>query len=290
MSVKNRQAFWAPGGATIRLPPTMCLAKQSKERLWMGLERFANCGDSEADYRALSRAFRDFWPVAITLDSSENLNCAESVIRALQHDRPLVRVAPIKPIESEASDEVKLLDWHRAARPLFVFYRNTLRNAWRNDVKSDWPGGGRLEFLLGLSDFNQLARHEAKTNPEFPFRFLILPLELFHAWKDILNEFPSAVPDSPLKMSMLPGTGEFFLYPYNDFQRAFYLLYRQSWRARVCPRCELFFIARRSIQKFCGTACSSGSRLASKRRWWKAVGEGKRRNKAHSRRQRERKP
>jgi hypothetical protein len=34
----------------------------------------------------------------------------------------------------------------------------------------------------------------------------------------------------------------------------------------------MFFIARTPKQMFCGTSCSAGSRLASKRKWWKRVG------------------
>jgi hypothetical protein len=58
-----------------------------------------------------------------------------------------------------------------------------------------------------------------------------------------------------------------------DFQRALYLLFRESWRARLCDRCDAKFIARRAAQKYCTTDCSELMQRELKRKWWAAHGE-----------------
>jgi hypothetical protein len=58
-----------------------------------------------------------------------------------------------------------------------------------------------------------------------------------------------------------------------QFQRALYLLFRDSWRARVCEKCGTRFIARRVAQKYCTTDCSDAVQRDLKRRWWAEHGE-----------------
>lgn len=53
-----------------------------------------------------------------------------------------------------------------------------------------------------------------------------------------------------------------------DFQRALYLLYRESWRARVCEKCDACFIAKREGQRYCSTDCSEAMQREVKRKWW----------------------
>lgn len=58
-----------------------------------------------------------------------------------------------------------------------------------------------------------------------------------------------------------------------DFQRALYLLFRESWRARICEACESKFIAQRVGQKYCSTDCSERMQREVKRKWWNKHGE-----------------
>jgi hypothetical protein len=58
-----------------------------------------------------------------------------------------------------------------------------------------------------------------------------------------------------------------------DFQRALYLLFLDSWRARVCEKCDTKFIAARAAQKFCSTDCSEAMQREFRRRWWAEHGE-----------------
>jgi hypothetical protein len=53
-----------------------------------------------------------------------------------------------------------------------------------------------------------------------------------------------------------------------DFQRALYLLFLDSWRARFCEKCNAKFIAARAAQKFCSTDCSGAMQREFRRRWW----------------------
>jgi hypothetical protein len=58
-----------------------------------------------------------------------------------------------------------------------------------------------------------------------------------------------------------------------SFQRALYLLFQDSWRARVCERCSAKFIAGRVAQRYCTTDCSDAIQRDLKRRWWAEHGE-----------------
>jgi hypothetical protein len=71
-----------------------------------------------------------------------------------------------------------------------------------------------------------------------------------------------------------------------DFQRALYLLFLDSWRARVCEKCEAKFVAARAAQKFCSTDCSESMQREFRRRWWAQHGEAwrQKRRKSKSRR------
>jgi hypothetical protein len=58
-----------------------------------------------------------------------------------------------------------------------------------------------------------------------------------------------------------------------DFQRALYLLFLESWRARTCSQCQGKFIASRAAQKYCHDDCSKAARGANRRKWWREHGE-----------------
>jgi hypothetical protein len=249
---REKQGFWEPGKSTLRLPPAMRLANADRERLWKGLERFVNCKDDLSDFQALGRAFPGFWPVGISYRPDSNM------------------VVPLP------------LRWHRACHSLFLCYRDALQDVWKGDTELS---GQPATFLLGLTELNTTAFEAAKSDTleavkSIPFIFNSLLADLRSAWRQILAQVPTAAPAGHFSLGMLWDHGEFCLRLEGvggvDFPNAFYMLFRQSWRARVCPRCKLFFVARGTKQKFCGTGCSAGSRNASKLKWWRRVG-GKRR-------------
>jgi hypothetical protein len=231
----------------VRLPSGMRLAAPEREALWKKLERFVNCGGGLQNFQALGHAFPGLWPVSINYSP-----------------------------DSDAWPP-KSLEWHPACHELFLCYRDALQAVWKN---SDELAFSLPEFLLGLTNWNTRACDEARYDGS-PFRGDSFLGRLRSAWWQVLTEVPTAVPTADPSLGMLWKHGEFCLHldvggTGNDFRRAFYSLFRQSWRARVCPSCKVFFVARRAKQSFCGTACSAGSRLASKRRWWHNVGTTRR--------------
>ena len=221
-----------------------------------------NCPDSLEEFQALGKAFSDFWPVDIHhwTDESEGM-----LSKAVQH----------------------ALAWHSACHKLFLFYRGTLRNLWCRQRAQSLAGAPG--FLLGIDNVWHV---QARDSAEHAARGLRLevscPAPLVDAWAAILEEFPTAQFGSETQFGVRWPSGDFYIVTRNDFQRAFYQLFRASWRARVCPRCELFFVARRPKQLFCGTACSAGSRLASNRKWWNRIGAARRRRQAEKTKRRKR--
>jgi hypothetical protein len=256
MTVRGNQGIWAPGGVTVRQFRSMRLARAESEKLWRGLEEFVNCDDSVGRYQILGRAFSNFWPVKIYL--------------ATVSDGKRVWIPGINEAPSNEAPS-KQISWDTVCHKLFLFYRNTLRTLWfckPEESIYDWEP----KFLLGIDKSNADACL-ASRNPTQSTR---LPIELLRSWRDIVQKFPTAIPDEPGSLYMHWGCGDFLLLTRNDFVKAFYLLFRQSWRARVCPSCKLFFVARRPRQRFCGTECSARSRLASKLKWWHSTGAKKR--------------
>jgi hypothetical protein len=73
------------------------------------------------------------------------------------------------------------------------------------------------------------------------------------------------------------GAGVFSYEPVNDFQRAVYQLFLESWRAKRCSLCSKYFIAEKSAQMYCSTACSGGRKLERARSWWNQKGSSERR-------------
>lgn len=290
MSSRENQWAFVRSGSTVLLPPGMGLAARERERLWKGLERFVNCADSIEDYHALSLSFPDFWPVGIWHYANQ-----EPLIQEIP-SLPLLGAPIVAVPEPELSDEELLrkikhegatekLDWHPACHKLFLFYRDILRTLWsgaenNEHTCNDYMYVGGPEFFLGVSHTlqNQLehARKHWDNPSTLPLHFPFCPLELSYACQAIVKDFRTAAVESPRRIELMWHRGDFLFVPGNDFQRAFYFLFRKSWRARVCPRCKMFFVARRPKQTFCGTVCSAGSRLASKRKWWNETGTRKR--------------
>lgn len=282
MTNERSQAFWAPGGSTVRIPQEMCLATAERERLWKGLERFANCGDPLNEYRALGRAFPKLWPTVLWFNPS----------RKPRHSRRIGTeiIAPSISImggstdqeseESHGQDKTEELSWHPACHGLFLFYRDTLRALWSGEEDELPKFGARAEdFLLGTSDLLASLFAEARlclNDPGTSFPKKYPSSELSDWCRTIVQQFPTVQVTRTGALMADWDMGDFCFYPVTDFQIAFYLLFRQSWKARVCPRCSKFLVARKPKQIFCDTACSAGNRLDSKLKWWRKVGAKRR--------------
>lgn len=156
-----------------------------------------------------------------------------------------------------------------AARELFLYYREALRHVWgRSAMKSTRRDDA--DFLLGLPGSGG---HDPSSflRAERIFRAACPPVAYLHRAAYLKTDWES---------------GNFIYTTTNNFQRAFYLLFRESWRARVCPICYIYFIAEKPRQKFCSPSCSIRSRLQSNLDWYYREGAERRRRIARKRKRR----
>lgn len=156
-----------------------------------------------------------------------------------------------------------------ALRPAVLRYRDLLRRVWRSDPDVDRLG--LADMLLGLQI------EEANPVPGPPRRGGLRKLV------SLKSMIASLTPHDSDQRAVLPTVvaswkmGDFNYHPLNDFQMAFYLLFREKWRARTCAQCSRYFIADKSAQSYCSTACYGKARRGRSLRWWKAKGDAKRR-------------
>jgi hypothetical protein len=120
---------------------------------------------------------------------------------------------------------------------------------WLNQI---WAGGETepaLHILLGIDPNPEKTEG---TPEEAWFSHLVsIPAQFYADWQDGIFRYQGGC----------------------DFQRALYLLFRESWRARFCEKCNMKFIARRAAQKYCTTDCSEKMQRELKLKWWTNHGE-----------------
>ena len=158
--------------------------------------------------------------------------------------------------------------WDPAAHDLFMVFRNYLRKVWVSDRKS--LENGHLDVLLGLDLL--FADHPELEYWSFQRR------ELHEAWAKLRELRPEISVGSRPIVAPIWGAGVFSYTPLNDFQRAIYQLFLESWRAKTCSRCSKYFIAEKPAQIYCSTTCSGGVKLKRAREWWNREGAKRRAN------------
>ena len=156
--------------------------------------------------------------------------------------------------------------WHPAAHSVFLVFRDYLRKVCVSDRES--LESGHLDILLGLRLV--FADQSEETHWSYQTR------ALNEAWAKLKETYPDI--GVGLRPVVAPnwGTGAFSYAPTNDFQRAIYQLFLESWRAKMCPRCSRYFIADKPGQIYCSTACSGGVKLARALEWWNREGAKRR--------------
>lgn len=130
---------------------------------------------------------------------------------------------------------------------------------WLNQI---WIGGETapyLPILLGI-EFAPGPAEEGTLEDSWIVGLATIPARFYTDWDEGVFRYEGAC----------------------DFQRALYLLFLDSWRARVCEKCEAKFIAARAAQKFCTTDCSEAMQREFRRRWWAEHGEAWRRKRKES--------
>ena len=160
------------------------------------------------------------------------------------------------------------LTWVSECQEMVLTFRDLLRSIWRSDPRALRDETLRILMSLAPEVFqNSEGYYSGSNSPAGHFDNAIRKLKIFH-------------PDvKPISANIIPSwrSGIFIYRPLNAFQNALYLLFRESWRARVCPSCERFFIADKAARMYCTSRCSGEARRRRDLDWWRREGSHKRR-------------
>lgn len=218
------------------------LAAKEKSRLWEGLQKFANLGNSFEDFTRFAKQWPTFSPCEIRKGEPSSISMT---------------------LEVDPNFHV-----------LVMTYRNYLRRVWISDPEVD--AQGLADILLGLrvepscvdADFgargglSQLISIKSQISaltPQGSDQFAVFP-EVIASWR----------------------YGDFTYDPLNDFQRAFYLLFRERWRARICEQCRAYFIADKPPTRYCSTRCYGEAKRKRSLIWWKRKGRARRKKQSNA--------
>jgi hypothetical protein len=195
--------------------------------------------------------------LANTDDSTEGYD-------ALKNKTPL----DIWPVWIFSNGEV--LSWTPESHRLFLYYRDLLRRFWASDPETL---DDQFQVALLFGAVSQLewksirdgANTEGQRKPLHD-ALMLLP-------KDITF----AEPIYPFGGFAVNWNASAIRYiPQRTFQRAVWLLFCQSWRAKVCPNCSKYFLAGKPAQLYCSSDCSGDAHRASSLSWWREKGSRKR--------------
>ena len=222
---------------TVRVFPSHNLGNQ-KGSFFEALAALANLQNDIAEYDKLKLKYPNIWPVEI-------------------RDGP---------------DEV--LRWDPEAFTLLRFYRDLLRCVW------DWPYDPAshyernrkreaLQILMGISSFETMGISNFErmlTKQDFPPG--TPSSEYQSAWREIRSNIAGAIPGSAGWAFPSWPSGQFVYVPANPFQEALYLLFRESWRARICRSCQKFFVADKQQRQYCSSVCAGEAKKHHDLEWW----------------------
>jgi hypothetical protein len=259
--------------ATIRIPGSFTRAPEETERLFAGLESLVNLGDSYKEFCDFAAKCPTFCPIEFRNSAGRNLGLVQS----------------------------------ESFHQLTKVFRNYLASVWRRD-----PTARReqyLKILLGMETKAAGLEPPEEDEPEWVALDASTPEALketqrkrdeYRRWKprdekrskSVLPEFDpqyrralfAAMHDPERRgyVACFPQLianwerGEFTYEPANDFQRAVYRLFRESWRARSCRQCGKLFVATKHPQMYCGTECSTIERRSRDVAYWKTKGAARR--------------
>jgi hypothetical protein len=142
--------------------------------------------------------------------------------------------------------------------PWLMERKQWLRELWKGGPLQD-EHAHRLAMMLGIESDSRSYSHST----------IGIPTGLGSTFSEGGMEL------EPLRAAYLPRwtTGEFDYSPRNDFQRALYLLFKNSWRAKICPQCDSYFVANKVSQRYCSTDCSDKVQSELRLRWWRQHGK-----------------
>ena len=156
--------------------------------------------------------------------------------------------------------------WEPALFELFRVFRNLLRRVWKNGDKSE------LAILLGIDEGTIEIMNRQKKPPTLD-RVLLGPKSAIEKAMEIIPRNYLAAPNK-----VVPdwSTGAFCYEANTDFLGAIYELFRQSWRAAICPQCRKYFIADKPPQRYCSSKCYGAAKRTRDLQFWRNVGSNRR--------------
>jgi hypothetical protein len=191
------------------------------------------------------------------LEKFANLDDTLEVFKGFLVQSPTFLPASVKHMHKD-KPEPQPIDWSKPeCHRLALVYRDVLRRLWRKDQEA--LGMGLGSFILGID--NALG---TTLMPYVP--------GLDQAWSQLKACYPGLEIEQP---SLFPLwlSGAFLFNPVTDFQRAAYILFRESWRAKVCQCCSGFFIAYRAPQIYCSSRCYGMTKQRRGLDWWRQHGD-----------------
>ena len=239
---------------------------------------FANLRDTPEQYRQFANQWPTFFPIRV-LDMSRQGKTA--------WDAPCVLVPVIDNPPSEIW--VKDISWDPACFGLALTYRDCLRDLWAAPSKDEKEES--LQVLLGIDSEMQESMNKSTEGEQVTDVLNMYGVtddgrnnlgwrDLSLSWLLVLKAYPKAQPWGFPSVWPLWGTGDFAFEPDNDFQRAVYLLFRESWRAKICARCNGYFIAQKPPQLYCSSRCYGEAKRKRDLSWWRREGSKKRKARA----------
>ena len=206
-------------------------ARFDREAGLSALESFANLGETPEDWKRFRLKWPDFFPNNLT---GWFYSCAEDWAKLVQ-DIPTLRTRQ---------------------KPPLLFYRDCLREVWSGEDHE----GIFLKVLLGFE-------LEVRNKEVLNFDSLYSPAACWE--KDgerILTSWipgQSLDPDKQTSIAGLPpgkpvvnGVTGAITWGFGcTLQQSVYELMQQRWRAMDCPECRKFFLADKTRQVYCSSAC-----------------------------------
>lgn len=229
-------------------------AKFGREMGLSALESFANLGETADEWKRFRLKWPDFFPNDLT----------EWLYKFAEH---------------WAADFQKFPEVKQILKPPLLFYRDCLRRVWSgNDRK-----GLSLKFLLGFE-------RDVKHDIEFPGTSLYMPSRPYEVEGKGKLKPGSYIPGQPADESkqttmagMPPGkplvngiTGAITWEFGCALQQSVYALMQQRWRAMICPECRKFFLADKTRQVYCSSACFGEMKRKRALDYWNRKGSAER--------------
>jgi hypothetical protein len=230
---------------TIQIRASNRRAVQDVDLLFHWLEQFVNLDDDPQSWKEFCEEHPQFFPVMFTVDW----------MRA-EDEHPRLEFAGYKPEFYE----------------LFRTFRDMLRGVWRSGSET------QLAILLGVDTIGWQIITRRGGAPELE-KILGGPYAIIEqAMAKIASYFQVGPSNRFYNSNLAPDwrTGTFRYDPDTEFRCAVYALFRQSWRAKVCPRCGKYFIGDKPPQTYCSTKCYGNAKRDRDVQFWRSKGSARR--------------